>query len=718
MKTALRLIPFFGIFSSPLFAQTVSPHLKIDQFGYLPGAVKIAVIADPQTGFNASESYTPGNTLELRRASDHSVAFSAAPAIWKNGATDAISGDKAWWFDFSNVSTAGEYYVFDPANNTRTESFRVAADVYDELLKTAMRTFYYQRCGTPKTDQFADAKWADPAPCHVGANQDAQCQLHSNPSPASERDLSGGWHDAGDYNKYVNFALGPVLDLCVGYLENPGVWADNYGIPESGNGTPDLLDELKWELDWLLKMQESDGSVLCVVGGGNASPASADVANRRYGPATTSASFSAAAMFAAGSLVFEQVGNVAYSDQLRAAAADAWAWAKAHPGVTYYNTGVLAAGEQEVDAYGLFVSRLCAAIYLYDITGEAEYKTWVESNYTQHHLVQWTWASMYEMPGIDALLRFAGLPGVSSAVAAQIRNTYSNSISTAGDYLGGFNSQSDPYRAYLGDGNYVWGSNQIKSKVGIGLYNMLTHNLNAAQHPKFRDAATGYLHYLHGVNPLNLCYLTNMAAFGAENSAREMYHVWFGDGTAWDNALTSSKGPAPGFLTGGPNKYFNVDGCCPNNCGSTQNNALCATATLQPPLNQPAMKSYKDWNTSWPQNSWQVTEPAIYYQAAYIRLLSKFVQSTSVGVAEAPSNFLDFKLLPNPAGKTCEIWLGQNVSGNCTVRLLNSTGQVLSEQQMAEGVRPRLDLTGLPPGIYFVQVQTAQQSGMQRLAVH
>ncbi len=716
MKQFCSLLLFLPAFACAISAQTISPHLKIDQFGYLPDAVKVAVIADPQQGFDAGASYLPGNTLQLRRANDNTVVFSASPAAWNNGATDPVSGDKAWWFDFSSVTTPGEFYVFDPANNTRTESFRIAGEVYKEVLRTALRTFYYQRCGVAKTVAYAGAAWADETACHAGANQDKQCRLYGSSTPATERDLSGGWHDAGDYNKYVNFALNPVLDLARCYLEQPDVFGDDAGIPESGNSIPDLLDELKWELDWLLKMQEPDGSVLCVVGGGDASPPSADVTARRYGPATTSASFSAAAMFAAGSLVFQKAGINAYSAQLQTAATDAWNWAVAHPGISFNNAGKLAAGEQEVDDYGLFSSRLCAAVYLYDITGDVAYKNWVENNYTQHHLLQWTWASMYEGTSMDALLHFTTLPDVSVSVVNAIRNTYSNSLSTADDHLGSFNSKADPYRAYLHSNNYVWGSNQIKSKESGLMLNMLTYNLNVTQHPAFSQAAAGYLNYLHGTNPFGLCYLTNMKAYGAENSAREMYHTWFGDGTPWDNALTSPKGPAPGFLTGGANRYFSIDGCCPNNCGSAQNNALCATTTLQPPLNQPPMKSYKDWNTSWPQNSWQITEPAIYYQAAYLRLLSKFIRNASVAVGEVLINVPDFTLAPNPAGQVCRVRLNRDFTEEINLRLVNTTGQILQNRQITD-VETELDLTGLPAGIYFVEMRTNKGIGVKRLVV-
>jgi MYXO-CTERM domain-containing protein len=93
--------------------------------------------------------------------------------------------------------------------------------------------------------------------------------------------------------------------------------------------------------------------------------------------------------------------------------------------------------------------------------------------------------------------------------------------------------------------------------------------------------------------------------YGAEASVNEIYHAWFDDASAWDNAKTSAKGPAPGYLVGGPNKSY--------------------SGPTSPPKGQPAQKCYKDWNTGWPENSWEVSEPAIYYQAAYLKLLSKFV---------------------------------------------------------------------------------------------
>jgi hypothetical protein len=128
------------------------------------------------------------------------------------------------------------------------------------------------------------------------------------------------------------------------------------------------------------------------------------------------------------------------------------------------------------------------------------------------------------------------------------------------------------------------------------------------------------LHSFHGVNPMQLVYLTNMYADGGDACADETYHAWFRDQDAqFDNARTSTLGPAPGYLTGGPNRQY-CEGQDPKQfaCGAS------------PVHSQPPEKAFVDSNTGWePFNpydrSWELNEPAIYYQAGYLRLLSKFV---------------------------------------------------------------------------------------------
>ncbi|MEO8902837.1 MAG: hypothetical protein ABI488_12420 [Polyangiaceae bacterium] len=101
-------------------------------------------------------------------------------------------------------------------------------------------------------------------------------------------------------------------------------------------------------------------------------------------------------------------------------------------------------------------------------------------------------------------------------------------------------------------------------------------------------------------------------------------HTWFAHGSKqWDKVGVSASGPAPGYLTGGPNPSYAVDACCAMGCGTGNS---CTSEPLSPPLGQPPQKSYKDFNTNWPLDSWQVTKNGDGYQVAYIRLLSKFVK--------------------------------------------------------------------------------------------
>jgi endoglucanase len=114
-------------------------------------------------------------------------------------------------------------------------------------------------------------------------------------------------------------------------------------------------------------------------------------------------------------------------------------------------------------------------------------------------------------------------------------------------------------------------------------------------------------------------YLSNMGKYGAHNSVTQFYHAWFVDGSAqWDQVGVSTYGPPPGFLTGGPNPSYALDGSCPGQAG-------CPAEPPAPPFGQPPMKSYLDFNDNWPVNSWSVTENSNGYQVYYIRLLSKFV---------------------------------------------------------------------------------------------
>jgi len=417
----------------------------------------------------------------------------------------------------------------------------------------------------------------------------------------------------------VNFADGPVHDLLIAYEAAPRLWGDDLGLPESGNCVPDLLDEVRWELDWFLRMQGADGSVLhkvSVTTFDAASPPSADAMFRRHAPATASATVSACGLFAHAARVFASLANPAMQAEAaryEAAARAAWAWLEANPGArpsSYDNAGFVNAAAED-GPYEQAANRVCAASYLFSLTGEARFRAVVDAEYRDVHLLTWTYAYPFEMEFQDCLLDYASRPDATPAVASAIRSAYTTSMQGA-DNLGHHRAQDDAYRAWLADADYVWGSNRTKAYLGLMFLAMNRYGLDPGNAAAYAGAAATYAHYLHGVNPLGLVMLTNMAAYGAESSAQEIYHSWFGDGTDWDSATTSLYGPAPGFVPGGINPNFQPD-------------PTYAGPPIEPPQNQPILKSYLDWNTSWPENSWQVTENSITYQAAYVRLLAGLV---------------------------------------------------------------------------------------------
>lgn len=622
--------------SSSQITAAISEFIVVDQFGYLPSAKKIAVIRDPQTGYDAAKSFTPGATYQLINLDTNAVVHTGAAASWKSGATFDAAGDKAWQFDFSSITTTGRYAVLDVQNNVRSPGFTIGADVYKPVLKHALRTFFYQRAGFAKQAPYADAGWTDTA-SHIGVGQDKNARLFSDKNnTATEKDLSGGWYDAGDYNKYTNWHAYYLVALLHAYAEKPEIWGDDYNIPESGNGIPDIIDEIKWGFDWLKRMQNSDGSVLSIVGlshsnasGGHASPPSTATGASYYGPANTSATLTSAGAFALGSKILAGLDNAelnTYAADLKTRAENAWTWAIANPSVTFRNNegaaAGLGAGQQEVDDAGRATKKLTAAIYLFAATGSTTYREFVDSNASN----KTSSVDIWNEPELSAWLYYASLPEATASIANTLKTQYVSALNANHNWVAIRSNNGmgdDPYGAYLGTSNFTWGSNRSMSRKGQTFHNLIDYQLGSFDTAEVRNAAMGYLHYLHGTNPQGMVYLSNMYSLGVHSSVNEFYHSWFTNGSSqWDRVGTSTFGPAPGFLVGGPNPSYDWDA----NCTSSSPNSGCGSAAPNPPKGQPAMKAYLDFNTSWPLNSWQITENHNDYQVAYIRLLSKFVE--------------------------------------------------------------------------------------------
>jgi hypothetical protein len=604
----------------------VNELVRVDQFGYRPEAKKVAVLVDPVEGFNAQLELAPGPTYELRSWTDGKAVFSGAPRPWNGGAVHKSSGDRGFWFDFSAATAEGSYCVVDRARGFRSHRFEIRRSVYRDLLKASLKVFYFQRANAAKQKPYACAgeKCWVAAAAYVGPGQDKEARsVKDRQNKNTARDLSGGWWDAGDVNKYVTFAQPVIHQLLTAYSDRPAAFGDDFGIPESSNAIPDVLDEVKVELDWLIKMQAADlnGGVLPKVGTidfGDPIPEKSRFARYYYPEPCSSATISAAGMFAHAALVLRGFPALkAYADDLGKRAARAWTHFHQHPRSTSCDDGTIKAGDTDRPAEEQEKAKVVAAIYLYALTAEAGYAEAIAKGYQVTRPMQEDRWSSYDPEQGDALLFYTTLPNADPAIKQNIVQRKLDQAKSADIYSAA--PELDLYRAYMRDDSFHWGHNQVRANVGNTVLDLVQLGLvKGAQAGAARDRAEGLLQSFHGVNALGIVYLTNMYAYGAENSVNQIFHVWFPDGDpTYDDAKTSKLGPAPGYVPGGPNRQY---------CAVDPSQAKCATSRLR---KQPLQKSYLDFNTAWAPDhehdrSWEITEPGIYYQSAYVKLVSKF----------------------------------------------------------------------------------------------
>lgn len=603
-------------------------HIVVDQFGYQPGLAKVAVLARRELGWNTGEPYEPGKQLEVKKWTDGSTVFKGPAVAWKDGALDERSGDRGSWFDFSSVREPGLYYVFDAQNGVRSYPFEIGADVYRRVLKTAVRMYYFNRANFAKVAPYSCVGkrcWSLSVD-YTGPGQDREARsVRERENPKTARDLSGGWWDAGDTNKYVTFSGNAVHPLLTAYEEHSSAFGDDFGIPESGNGTPDLIDEIMIEVSWLEKMQAADlkGGALLKVGivdYGEPRPDESKLKRFYYPGACSSATIVVAGEFAHAALVLRGLpGRTQDTARLTKRAIDAWNFYHANPKSDACDDGTIKSGDADAQLSDQDRAAVVAAVYLFALTDDAQYDDYVKKNYGSLRPFQEDRWSVYDPTQGDALLRYAGLPKADSATKNAII-ARKKSLAESVDVFR-FRPEADLYRAYMRADSYHWGSNNARAGYGNTNYDLVAYGLaSPEQRDNFIERAAGILHSFHGVNPMQLVYLTNMYADGGDACADETFHAWFRDkDPRFDNARTSVLGPAPGYVTGGPNKQY-----CE---GQDPNQFACARSPIR---DQPPEKAYLDSNTGWEPSdpydkSWELTEAGIYYQASYVRLLSKFV---------------------------------------------------------------------------------------------
>src|SRR5271165_1479982 len=238
----MKVLVAFALLAEIAVAASPTLDIKVDQVGYLPSAPKIALVA----------SATPATDFAVRRSSDDSVVLRGklSPAE-----ADPDSGDRVQAADFSTLHESGRYYL-DVATIGRSWNFQIAPDVYARAFYLAMRSYYGQRCGTA-VDLGPEFPGYKHAACHFDG------QYHATSGETGPHPHDGkGWHDAGDYGRYiVNSGISTGALLWAYEINERKTNKVPLNIPESGNGTPDLLSEIRWNLIWMLQMQDEDGGV-------------------------------------------------------------------------------------------------------------------------------------------------------------------------------------------------------------------------------------------------------------------------------------------------------------------------------------------------------------------------------------------------------------------------------------------------------------------------
>ncbi|MBE2213226.1 MAG: glycoside hydrolase family 9 protein [Opitutaceae bacterium] len=324
--------------------------IRLNTVGFLPDAAKVATIAAPGPGvFTVTDASTGATVLEQ-------------PLVGPR--EDADTRELLWIADFSVLTRPGRYNL-KAAGTTFTADFTIAPDAFAAPFRTVARGLYLWRCGTAVRGEHNGDIFAQRA-CHLDdAWMDHVTGEHVR------RDGTGGWHDAGDHNKYiVNAAItvGAMLRAWDDY--GPAVRAIRLDIPETGGPIPDLLAEVKWEMDWFFKMQLEDGRVLHKLStlhfGGMIMPDVEDTP--RY---FTSWSTAATAGFVANMAQFARIVrpfDAAYADRCLAAARKSYAVLVAHPedtpsDMSKFRTGTY--GTKDPD------DRLWAAAELWETTGDA-----------------------------------------------------------------------------------------------------------------------------------------------------------------------------------------------------------------------------------------------------------------------------------------------------------------------------------------------------------
>lgn len=477
-----------------------------DQIGFLPTMQKSAVFR----GIDA------GSEFHVVNARNGTSVYTGTVGAEKY---DHNTGETVCRGDFSDLTAEGCYYI-TTAQGERSHDFKISHNVYNDLIIDAVRMMYMQRCGTELDEKYAGI-FAH-KPCHT-----ERAYLYGTDMSA---DVSGGWHDAGDYGRYTVAAALTAAEMMLAYEACPQLFSDSTNIPESGNGIPDILDEVRYGLEWLFKMQDSSGGVYhkvtCADFPGYVMPEE-ERDRLIICPLSRTADGSFAAVMAMAYDCFKKI-DMGFARKCLFSAEKAWAHLMSGKGelITKNPDGIL------TGAYGnssCINETYWAAAQLYKASGNADCRAEFEKIAAEKVPMGFGWGNVGNLGNIAYLSLDPKLadPIITEKIRKEI-------IAAAEWHI----SAADSSGYAVAAENYCWGSNsQI---LGAGMNLMLAYGLTSDR--KYYNYASEQLAYLLGKNPMDICYVTG---FGAHSPCHPHHRPSIVKGTA-----------VKGMAVGGPDQYL------------------------------------------------------------------------------------------------------------------------------------------------------------------
>lgn len=447
-------------------------QVKVNQIGYRPDDQKTVVVtAKEDEKFKVVDAETQ-ETMYVGAYGD--VVYD------KSAESNVRHGD------FTEFKTPGRYKIISSPSGASYE-FSIGSDIYEDSYKDIVQMLYKQRCGTDLSEDIA-GDFAHKA-CHL-----QEATVYGDTS-GSTYDVSGGWHDAGDYGRYVVPGAKTVQDLFLAY-EDYNQDADDLGIPESGNQIPDLLDEAKYELDWMLKMQNAENGGVYHKVTALVFPETVLAVDETdemvLAPISYAATADFVAVMAKASILYAEY-DAEFAKTCLKAAKNAYAFLEANPDMEgYKNPEEIVTGAYDDNL--LKDETLWASAELYLATKDETYLAAVKTAMQDKYQPGFGWASI----GSYALYDLAKTEGVDADTAKSAKEAF---LTNVDEQL--TKCESEGFFTGLGM-TYPWGSNMTIANNGEAF--LAAARLTGDE--KYLEYAQKMRDYIFGVNPTGYCYVT------------------------------------------------------------------------------------------------------------------------------------------------------------------------------------------------------------------